>query len=216
VAPNPNGLPIFKLTFFYKEFIYYTHNLLGDLTSRCFNVRPKKNGAEAEMGQITISFKTKPLESCVALTKKIDKLCFPNEMWLSGEELHLLTLYNAEATILTINGQPIGQAITLPEIFAAQIIADSDPDFQTNLQGVYSYSEAIIPSHQKLGYGALLLHEIALRMKQRGFISISAHVRTRFGWNVRRRKTLQVSDDRLLYDFWDDELEVVQYQRAYL
>lgn len=167
------------------------------------------------MGQIT-SFKTKPLENCIALTRKIDKLCFPSEMWLGGEELHLLTRYNAEATIMTINGHPIGQAITVPEIFAAEIIGGSDAGFRTDIRGIYSYSEAIIPSHQKLGYGALLLHEIALRMKQRGFITMSAHVRTRFGWNARRRKTLQVSDDRLLYDFWDDELEVVQFQRANL
>jgi len=168
------------------------------------------------MGQTTISFETKPLETCVALTKTMYKLCFPKEMWLSGEELHLLTKYNAEATVLIIDDQPIGLGITLPEIFAVHLLEEDDAEFRAYPQGVYSYTEAVVPSHQKLGYGALLLHNVALRMKQKGFTSISAHVRTRHGWNIRRKRTLQVSYDRLLHDFWGDRLEIVEFQRGNL
>jgi len=137
-------------------------------------------------------------------------------MWLDDEELYSLTSYKAETTVLNINGHPIGQGITLPEMLISRFIEESDPEFEPHPCGVYSYSEAIVPNYQKLGYGALLLHEIALRMRQRGYTSISAHVRTRFGWDIRRRQTLQVSDTRMLHDFWDDPQEVVQYQQAKL
>ena len=168
------------------------------------------------MRRTTISFETKLLRSCVKLTKEIDVQCFPKEMWLGGAELESLLQHNAEATILTYDGIVIGQAITLTEDAASKILEEADAEFRVHPGGVYSYSEAIIPSHQNLGYGALLLHEVSLRMKQRGFISISAHVRTRHGWNMRREKTLSVTEARMLYDFWDDKREVVQYQRAYL
>ena len=144
----------------------------------------------------------------------IDTVCFPKEMWLGGEELELLLQHNAEATILTFDGIAIGQAITLTEASASVILEESDTEFQIHAGGVYSYSEAIIPSHQNLGYGALLLHEISLRMKQRGFNSISAHVRTRHGWNVTRKQKLHITATRLLHNFWDDPYEVMQYQYA--
>lgn len=165
-------------------------------------------------GQTIISFETKPLEACVALTRLMDSLCFPREMWLSGIELQKLILHEAEATIIKLDNQEIGQAITMPEAAAAHILQDVDTDFCVRPKGVYSYSEAILPSHQNQGYGALLLHEIALRMRRRGYTSISAHVRTRHGWNTKRTQTLHVAETRLLHDFWEDPLEVVQYQHA--
>ncbi|MFN3188656.1 MAG: GNAT family N-acetyltransferase [Candidatus Paceibacteria bacterium] len=167
------------------------------------------------MGQTT-SFETKQLEECVELTKMMYRCCFPEEMWLSDEELHSLTRYNAEATVLTIDDQTVGLGITLPEKFAIFLLEMDDAEFQAFPQGVYSYTEAIIPSHQKRGYGALLLQEVKLRMKQRGFISISAHVRTRNKWNDKRRKTLNIPNGRFIHDFWPNERETVEFQRCQL
>lgn len=167
-------------------------------------------------GQTIIGFETRPLANCVELTKRMDRQCFPEEMWLDELDLQLLIDHNAEATILKLNGCEIGQAITLSEIAAKHILRDADTAFQVHTLGAYSYSEAILPSHQNLGYGGLLLHEIALRMRQRGYTSISAHVRTRYGWNIKRTQTLQVERTRILHDFWEDPRELVQYQNAHI
>jgi GNAT superfamily N-acetyltransferase len=163
-------------------------------------------------GKTTISFETRLLRECIQITRKVDEECFPSEMWLGDTELHHLIEHDAEATILKLNGRWIGQAITIPEHSIADTLMESDEHFQSHDGGVYSYSEAILPQYQNQGYGGLLLHEISLRMKQRGFISISAHVRTRFGWSLKRRKMLDVSVTRTIEAFWEDPLEVVQYQ----
>lgn len=168
------------------------------------------------MQRTTISFETKPLTECVGLTKSMDRACFPKEMWLSDTEMCMLLQMEAEATILRHDNIEIGQAITIPENAAAIILDGVDEYFRINEGGVYSYSEAIIPGYQNKGYGALLLSEIAIRMRQRGFTSISAHVRTRYGWNKRRGKELTMHSTRLIHDFWDDPQEVVQYQSAQL
>ncbi|MFT7507391.1 MAG: GNAT superfamily N-acetyltransferase [Acidimicrobiales bacterium] len=168
------------------------------------------------MTGITTGFETKPLSECMGLTREIDRKCFPTEMWLNNTELCMLMEMKAEATILRQNGIEIGQAITLPEHDASIILDGVDKDFNVNKKGVYSYSEAIIPECQNQGFGALMLAEIAIRMRQRGFMSISAHVRTRYGWNIRRGKELQTYNTRFIYDFWDDPQEVVQYQAARL
>ncbi len=137
-------------------------------------------------------------------------------MWLKGDELQTLLRYEAETTIMTLNGQSIGQAITIPEIFITKALQEADTAFTASEKGMYSYSEAILPRFQNRGYGQLLLSEIAIRMKQRGFTSISAHVRTRYGWNLRRKKTLNITALRTLHNFWEDPREIVQYQRANL
>lgn len=168
------------------------------------------------MGHTIVTFETKPLETCVGLTKKIDQLCFPQEMWLGGEELDMLLQHHAESTIITRNGTEIGQAITLPEPAMTNIVKDVDLQFLSRSCAIYSYSEAIVPGCQNQGYGVLLLHEIAIRMRERGYTTISAHVRTRYGWNKKRSKTLPVSSTRLITDFWDDPREVVEYQEARL
>lgn len=168
------------------------------------------------MGRTTISFETKPLVTCVEFTKNLDRVCFPKEMWLSNEELQLLLDSKADATILSKDGVAIGQAITLPELAATQILEEADHDFLSSPDGVYSYSESILPAFQNSGYGALLLHEIALRMRQQGYRTISAHVRTRFGWNTKRTRALHVAETRFITDFWEDPREVVEYQRAHI
>lgn len=128
--------------------------------------------------------------------------------------MDMLIQSKAESTILRHDGREIGQAITLPESAAAIILDGADKYFPINDKGVYSYSEAIIPEYQNKGYGTLLLAEIAIRMRERGFTSISAHVRTRHGWDKRRCKELTMHSTRLIHDFWDDPHEVVQYQAA--
>jgi len=146
----------------------------------------------------------------------MDRECFPKEMWLKGDELQTLLHHEAETTMMTLNGQSIGQAITIPEVFITDMLQKADIAFTASIGGMYSYSESILPAYQNRGYGQLLLHEIAVRIKQRGYSSISAHVRTRFGWNLRRRKTLNITTSRTIHNFWGDPLEVVQYQRANL
>lgn len=168
------------------------------------------------MSEITMSFATKPLEACISLTRTMDKRCFPEEMWLGNEEIALLLKHDAEATILIYNGIEIGQAITLPEQAAAAILEGVDEKFTAKSSGVYSYSEAILPEYQNQGYGGLLLCEMAIRMRNRGYQSISAHVRTRYGWNRRRTQSLQMLSHRLIFDFWNDPREVVEYQEARL
>jgi len=137
-------------------------------------------------------------------------------MWLSNIELEMLLEMQAEATILRHNGKEIGQAVTLPEHAAAIVLDGVDKHFKVNKAGIYSYSEAIVPEFQNQGYGALLLAETAIRLRLRGFTSISAHVRTRYGWDIRRSKELQINSSRFITDFWEDPQEVVQYQSAQL
>ncbi len=169
------------------------------------------------MGLTVTSFETTPLEACIKITKEIDRLCFPSEMWLGGEELSALLDAKAEATILKVHNRVIGQAITLPECAAAIVLDGADEHFTVHHAGVYSYSEAIIPEYQHKGYGKLLITEMAIRMRRQGFTSISAHVRTRYGWNTRRSQELQASSMRFIQDFWDDPRDsVVQYQMAHI
>lgn len=161
-----------------------------------------------------VALESKPLLECVKFTKEMDRRCFPKEMLLGAEEFELLIAHNAEATILTYNDVRIGQAITLPETAAAIILDGVDADFHIHHDGVYSYSEAILPEYQNQGFGSLLLQAIACRMSNLGYTSISAHVRTRNGWDKKRSRTLPVAKTRLISDFWEDPREVVQYQHV--
>lgn len=168
------------------------------------------------MGQQTTNFETKLLKDCLILTQKMDRLCFPEEMWLGSEEKDLLLQHDAEATMLSLNGMVIGQAITIPEHAVTELLQETDVSFRARDKGIYSYSEAILPAYQRQGYGQLLLQEISVRMRNKGYQSISAHVRTRFGWNQIRSRKLAVTDRRIVRDFWEDPEEGVQYQRASL
>lgn len=167
-----------------------------------------------EAKKTTITFETRSFAECISLTRSVDAVCFPREMWLGDNEINLLVAGGAETTILKINAKIIGQAITLPECCVAAVLSEGDPDFDVSEQGLYAYSEAIIPDCQNRGYGGLLLHEIALRAKQRQFTSISAHVRMRFGWHRKRRAILQPSSTRQLCDFWENPCELVEFQLA--
>jgi GNAT superfamily N-acetyltransferase len=167
------------------------------------------------LGQ-SILIETRSFAESIKLTRQIDALCFPPEMWLGNDEVNLLVESEAESTIICLNGVQIGQGITLSERFVADHLEDGDPAFVASERGVYSYSEAIIPEYQNQGYGVLLLQEISIRMRQRGFSSISAHVRTRFGWHAKRRSVLRPFEQRMLHDFWENPAEKVEFQRSVL
>lgn len=164
--------------------------------------------------QTCVTLKTMPLKDCVELTHIFDQLCFPKEMWLDNCGMVKLIKSGAESTILSVNDRVIGQAITIVESAMEDELKEVDFEFLATNNGIYSYSEAILPSHQKYGYGGLLLHEIALRMKIRGFQSISAHVRRKNGWDIKRKRVLQVFEERPLNNFWMDKSEAVTFQRA--
>jgi GNAT superfamily N-acetyltransferase len=165
----------------------------------------------------TISFTTLALAECIELTKRFDQSCFTEEMWLGQDEWQLLLSSGAESTILLLNGKVIGQAITLPEVMVAAPLSQVDELFEADARGIYSYSEAILPAYQMKGYGSLLMREIAVRMYDRGFTRISAHVRTRFGWHHKRSRALSVSTKRFVDDFWEDPRDQkVEFQTVLL
>ena len=165
------------------------------------------------MGQKVVSFKTLPLAASVELTKRMDRLCFPKEMWLSEQDLCQLIINGAESTVVLLDDTEIGQAITLPEPAVMHILQDVDPFFSPSFRGVYSYSESILPEYQNCGYGVRLLQELTRRMHNKGYKFISAHVRTRYGWNRKRMQALNVTEARSMQDFWDDPMEIVEYQK---
>lgn len=168
------------------------------------------------MNQPTLLFQTQPLRDYVVLTKAMDRACFPEEMWLRDNDFGDLLRYEAETIIMMESGKVVGQAIILPETSAVKLLEEVDLDFQPRWDAIYSYSVAVLPSHQGKGCGAALLRELADQMRNRGYTALSAHVRARYGWNDTRMKVLQISTIRTVPNFWEDEDEVVQYQDARL
>lgn len=165
----------------------------------------------------TVRFTTLKLAECIAITKQFDKACFTKEMWLGPDEWQLLLNAGAESTLLSVNDLIIGQAITLPEALVGDALAEADELFVAKAQGVYSYSEAIMPKFQNQGYGSLLMREIAIRMRDRGYTHISAHVRTRFGWHRKRSEILSAATKRLVDDFWEETYDrKVEFQTVLL
>lgn len=157
------------------------------------------------------------LRNQIDITETIDRLCFPKEMWLGDDEWNVLLQHDAETTILLRNNEVIGQAITIPERAVADGLLEVDAEFTPHQSGVYSYSEAIIPTFQNKGYGKLLIEEIALRMREKQYTQITAHVRTRYGWNERRRKQLDVTTVRTVPNFWlHPQDRMVEFQTAEL
>jgi len=163
----------------------------------------------------TICFADKKFAECVDFCLALDKKCFPQQMWLDNDEIDSLLEADAWATTLTYNQQEIGLAITIPEIAAGKLLEDIDRQFTPTRHGAYSYSEAIDPQFQRRGIGPLLLKETQLFTSRRGFTNLSAHVRTKFRWNVTRNRHLVVIESRPVEDFWPATLqEPVMFQDA--
>ena len=164
-----------------------------------------------------INFETKPLKEYIELMQWMDKQCFPEEMWLDEKAAQALIKAGAEATVLKLDTQVIGLAVTLTEEAANQFLSDVDEKFSVMKEGIYSYSEAILPEFQNQGYGSLLLLELSDRMRERGYKYISAHVRTIYGWHLKRYRRLLIAETRSVNNFWEDVREgAVEFQLAIL
>lgn len=83
---------------------------------------------------------------------------------------------------------------------------------QLDENGCYSYSIAVLPTHQGKGLGQQMAKRILDFAKQKGFSSLSAHVRVANGWSGRRASALQPQERRLVKGFWPTEGDV-EFQR---
>lgn len=164
--------------------------------------------------ETTVRFTYKPFAACVGLCLTLDKKCFPQEMWLSKQEIDALLKEESWATVVTYNNTDIGLAITISEPHAAVILDGIDDQYTPHENGAYAYSEAIDPQYQKHGIGRLLLKETERFAAQKGFTVLTAHVRTINGWDKARNDTLHVVESRPVKDFWQDPREQVRYQKA--
>jgi ribosomal protein S18 acetylase RimI-like enzyme len=162
----------------------------------------------------TVRFAYKPFAECVGHCLTLDKKCFPEEMWLHDSEINDLLRADAKATVVTYNDIIIGLAIIITEANAETILNGVDERFVPNTQGAYSYSEAIDPEYQNRGIGSLLLRETELFTSQLGFKSMSAHVRMMNGWDKKRQQGLNMIENRIIENFWDDPRELVRFQSA--
>lgn len=161
-----------------------------------------------------VVFEQRPFNACIELCQKIDKLCFPEEMWLTDKQIMELSQANAQAIVLIQHGEEIGLAILISEIQAKGLLEKADIGFIAREDGIYSYSEAITPEYQKSGLGIVLLCEIMRLIKTQGFQWLSAHVRTIHGWDKGRNTHLEIHETRVVDNFWNDPMEIVRYQSA--
>lgn len=164
----------------------------------------------------TVSFETKPLCECVALFQELDEKCFPPEMRLADVELEELIQTDAQCIVVRYNNFNIGLAIYISEDQAGTLLGEIDGEFIPHPTGVYSYSEAIDPAYQKLGLGIAMVNEVISRIRNEGATRLSAHVRTIQGWDRRRYAKLNITESRIVPDFWENPLEVVKFQAVKL
>jgi len=163
-----------------------------------------------------VKFEIKPLCECVALFKELDDKCFPQEMRLSHEELQGLIQADAECVVVRYNDCQIGLAVYISEEQAGTLLEEIDRNFTPLPTGVYSYSEAIDPEFQRLGLGIAMINEVIAQISNQGATRLSAHVRTLHGWDMRRYAKLNITESRLVSDFWEDPQEVVKFQAVQL
>jgi len=165
----------------------------------------------------TVCFASKKFAECVDFCLALDKKCFPQKMWLDDGEICGLLKAEAWATTVTYNGQKIGLSITMPEKEAGILLDGADQLFTPQRWGAYSYSEAIHPDFQNQGIGSLLIRETMIFIADKGFTSLSAHVRRKNGWDEKREGTISLIEKRPVEGFWPPVLkEPVMFQNAHI
>lgn len=161
-----------------------------------------------------LKFTAKPFAECVDFCMMLDKVCFPEEMWLESEDVTELINAQAKCIVVSHNNIEIGLGMYVSDKKAELLLHGADQYFIPIEGCAYSYSEAIHPDFQNKGIGTKLLQEIANEVKKEGYKFLSAHARMRHGWNLGRKSSLRILDARTIHDFWEDPDEPVQYQIA--
>lgn len=136
-------------------------------------------------------------------------------MYVAPDELQQLLAEGAIAYTGSKDGQVIAFALIVPEKAMESILVDCDPEFKAVINGCYCYSIAVHPDHQGNGYGQQMVQQVAEMARQKGFTSLSAHVRTSNNWNERRAATLLPQERRTVNDFWPTDGDV-EFQRVVL